>query len=531
MDSNLALLYKTLVIGVIILFCGMSIVSSNVEIAEEKSSNFNSFEYENNPKNPFSCHHSAYIIGEGPDCYLYEFKLDNPSDLNCVCVGIDRYYISAAWSGENCIYSTVYDMGFIKEINIDSCETMFIAGGLPNMIGLAYNSTSGILYASSASDYLYSIDTNTGDVNQIGPFGGGVGYMAGMAFDSEGELYGWDLISDSLWIIDTETGEATEIGPLGINLNSVCDGDICKECDILYIAHGNTLYSFDKSTGECILNNQFPDYVSVYGLAIPYIYDDSRPPFTKHSIDPPEPDGENGWYVSNVTVTLNATDNVSGVKKTYYRINGEEWKYYYYPFFLSEDGNDTLIEYYSVDNAGNVEDVKSFTVDIDQTEPDIELVFEIVGGNPYQGWEFIFTATANDETSGIERVEFYMNDLKMFTVYGVGPNYKWNVTLHTFVENTFNVRGLIYDLEINDDFVKFKTFIVRISKHFQSCRNVILESCGFDEAGNIAFDNIINPTFGKSINSGIYIFKSITLPNNYIGHIGKNFIFATFHVN
>ena len=55
--------------------------------------------------------------------------------------------------------------------------------------------------------------------------------------------------------------------------------------------------------------------------------DDTTPPITTHTLDPPEPDGLNGWYVSNVNVTLTATDDMSGVNVTYYRINGGEWWY------------------------------------------------------------------------------------------------------------------------------------------------------------------------------------------------------------
>ena len=42
---------------------------------------------------------------------------------------------------------------------------------------------------------------------------------------------------------------------------------------------------------------------------------DTTPPVTTHNLDPPEPNGLNDWYVSDVTVTLNATDDLSGVKE------------------------------------------------------------------------------------------------------------------------------------------------------------------------------------------------------------------------
>ena len=48
---------------------------------------------------------------------------------------------------------------------------------------------------------------------------------------------------------------------------------------------------------------------------------DCIPPTTSCFLDPLVPNGLNGWYVSNITVTLNATDNESGVWRTY--CNGE----------------------------------------------------------------------------------------------------------------------------------------------------------------------------------------------------------------
>ena len=46
-------------------------------------------------------------------------------------------------------------------------------------------------------------------------------------------------------------------------------------------------------------------------------FDDTTPPVTTISFDPPEPDGLNDWYLTNVTITLEATDDMSGVNITY----------------------------------------------------------------------------------------------------------------------------------------------------------------------------------------------------------------------
>ncbi len=59
-------------------------------------------------------------------------------------------------------------------------------------------------------------------------------------------------------------------------------------------------------------------------------------------------------YVSPVKVTLSASDNLSGVQSTMYRVNGGSVNSYSGPFTLSSLGNNT-ITFHSTDNAGNLE--------------------------------------------------------------------------------------------------------------------------------------------------------------------------------
>ena len=57
-------------------------------------------------------------------------------------------------------------------------------------------------------------------------------------------------------------------------------------------------------------------------------FDDITPPVTTCTLDPPEPNGNNSWYVSDVEVTLNATDDMSGVNVTQFRVDwGNIWTY------------------------------------------------------------------------------------------------------------------------------------------------------------------------------------------------------------
>ncbi|HUS98868.1 MAG TPA: hypothetical protein VMY59_00930 [Candidatus Thermoplasmatota archaeon] len=253
--------------------------------------------------------------------------------------------------------------------------------------------------------------------------------------------------------------------------------------------------------------------------------DDTTPPVTTISLNPPEPDGENGWYVSNVTVILNATDDISGVNITQYRIDCGSWQIYTEPFILVDDGNDICIEFYSIDNTGNQEEVESAVIDIDKTKPIIFLYYELIGGNSEDGWDVLFTATASDNVSGMNRVEFYLNDMLQETVTGSGPDYHWIYHYPSVFE--FRVLGLITKLEITQDYVKFFALIVRISGPLY--HPPYFAAYGYDNAGNWDWMDIMQPSFSVNITGGIYLFQNVTLPNNYTGHIGRFFIKATFY--
>jgi hypothetical protein len=155
-----------------------------------------------------------------------------------------------------------------------------------------------------------------------------------------------------------------------------------------------------------------------FKMAIP----DIIPPITTHSFTGTL--GNNGWYVSNVVITLNATDPFppvsfgdgpkppSGVKQTYYSFDNVNWfNYTGVPVTISTDGIYNLY-YYSVDNAGNIEAVKGpFNFKMDKTAPTITLNFTSDGGR-----RWTLTAEVSDATSGVARVEFYVDDVPIGNV-------------------------------------------------------------------------------------------------------------------
>jgi hypothetical protein len=95
---------------------------------------------------------------------------------------------------------------------------------------------------------------------------------------------------------------------------------------------------------------------------------DRAPPHTTYSCSGVL---DNRGYRDFVTITLDADDNTSGVKTTWYRIDNGEWKTGT-SFVISDAGTHT-IEYYSEDMAGNVEGITRFGVKVyTPVEPPVE---------------------------------------------------------------------------------------------------------------------------------------------------------------
>ncbi len=86
--------------------------------------------------------------------------------------------------------------------------------------------------------------------------------------------------------------------------------------------------------------------------------------------------GENGWFVSDVTVELSSADEPggSGIAQTLYSLDeGLSWENYNQPFVISREGINQ-IQFYSTDKTGNKENVKTEVFKIDKTPPEIEIV-------------------------------------------------------------------------------------------------------------------------------------------------------------
>ncbi len=108
--------------------------------------------------------------------------------------------------------------------------------------------------------------------------------------------------------------------------------------------------------------------------------------------------------------TLNANDELSGVKNTYYEIDGVK-KTYYKTFSLYglKDGSHTL-NYYSTDKVGNKEETSTFKFDVDNTPPEVDIY---VVGDQYQNRGRIYISSrsnieikAEDDIAGVKEIVY-----------------------------------------------------------------------------------------------------------------------------
>jgi hypothetical protein len=138
---------------------------------------------------------------------------------------------------------------------------------------------------------------------------------------------------------------------------------------------------------------------------------DATAPTTTASLAPP---AVGGWYQA-ATVTLAGNDGTgSGVGAIEYQLDAGTWQPYTEPFAVTGDGTHT-VSFHSVDQAGNVEDPKSTTFQIDATAPETTASLSPAAVN---GWYVHPTVTldATDAGSGVASSEYSL-DGGVWTAY------------------------------------------------------------------------------------------------------------------
>jgi hypothetical protein len=140
---------------------------------------------------------------------------------------------------------------------------------------------------------------------------------------------------------------------------------------------------------------------------------DTVKPSTSITISPASPDGSNGWRVSATSFTLGASDAVSGVATTSYKIDGGATQTYTGSAVSIPQGSHT-VTYWSVDSAGNAESATtSPAITVDLVKPSTTLTTSPAAPDGSNNWfkrsSVTFTLAATDATSGVAN-SFYTID-------------------------------------------------------------------------------------------------------------------------
>jgi uncharacterized repeat protein (TIGR01451 family) len=183
---------------------------------------------------------------------------------------------------------------------------------------------------------------------------------------------------------------------------------------------------------------------------------DANPPKVQLSLQPGRPDGDNGWYVTPVTVTVSATDGTgSGVTTIEFSTDGVTWQPYAAPLAFSADTPGTTVYARAGDVAGHVSEPVLVTFKIDRTRPDSHvaggdgpgaLVARLIT-NPTGNEELVLAGAVADAGSGASGMSLEYDGLDWTGTAAIGAGWVFTATEeigagnHTFMGRSQDAAG------------------------------------------------------------------------------------------
>ncbi len=145
--------------------------------------------------------------------------------------------------------------------------------------------------------------------------------------------------------------------------SGLCPGDCSGEIAVPGEGRWGLYFWFKDAAGNSGWQNP-------YRRPEAFLFDETPPTTTHEFTGTP---GREEWWTSPVVVTLTASDNLSGVAQTRYRLRPPEqpwdpWEAYVGPLMLTDNG-ETVVRYDSLDQAENRETYHEYTVKIDTQPP------------------------------------------------------------------------------------------------------------------------------------------------------------------
>jgi len=262
----------------------------------------------------------------------------------------------------------------------------------------------------------------------------------------EGQMYriearGTDAGSFDLFITENENGQ--EIQATVFN-----DVAILPDSQIEFMISDTT--SDDQINFDYDNDGQF-EVINSSSLLDSEELNDLSPPNTEISIFGVQ--GNNGWYRSDMSITLSATDDNSGILETRYSINGSPLVSYLGPVSIGAQGT-TMLKYYSVDKAGNNEEMKAIEVKIDKTAPEFGISFNadqkgfIIVSNDSISCTPIYCA-AEDEAGNESKLNFSRTKVGNLYVLSL-KSIVYNGQINDLKDNIFAVKFAMKNGQISE---------------------------------------------------------------------------------
>jgi S-layer protein (TIGR01567 family) len=209
-----------------------------------------------------------------------------------------------------------------------------------------------------------------------------------------------------------------------------------------FIGSGERFSTVNLSAGSHIITLMVNDSMYLYGASsITITIADTEPPVT--TLIPSGTLGNNSWFISDVNVTLTATDTQtgSGVNITEYSFDNSTWTTYIDPFNITSEGT-TTVYYRSSDNASNIESTRNQTIKIDKTLPAAIINPQAIAGSTWLN--FTWTNPLNPD---FHHVMLYLNGTfktsilspqNYYNFTGLDPDTLYELGTHT-VDSSGNV--------------------------------------------------------------------------------------------
>ncbi len=179
--------------------------------------------------------------------------------------------------------------------------------------------------------------------------------------------------------IGNQAFSATMNLPASPWLQQLITATVSQVTDARYMAH----FSAADRAGNVAQSAEFPLWV------------DTAPPTVTATINLTSSDA---WFVTPVTVTLMADDQLSGVKQIAYTVDDTP-DLYQQPLPVTLPGIHRFI-YWAIDEAGNRSEQNALTVTLDLTAPTVNLIpLPLAPGKVQLQWQ------AHDDASGVASVE------------------------------------------------------------------------------------------------------------------------------